>query len=103
MAGPLEYNATLESREDCSDVLSTFRVVPDEPIAPDDARGRRRVQEYFLQIQAVRVDEFGEAHQRPGRVGVVALRRVGAPRPPRSSGWRPRMLRDVRPRRSRKW
>jgi ferredoxin/flavodoxin---NADP+ reductase len=38
MAGPLEYNATLESREDFSDVLSTFRVVPDEPIAPDDAR-----------------------------------------------------------------
>lgn len=38
MAGPLEYNATLESREDFSDVLSTFRVVPDEPIAPEDAR-----------------------------------------------------------------
>ena len=38
MAAPLEYNATLASREDFSDVLATFRVVPDDPISPDAER-----------------------------------------------------------------
>jgi ferredoxin/flavodoxin---NADP+ reductase len=32
MARTLEYNATLEAREDLSDVLAVFKVVPDTPI-----------------------------------------------------------------------